>query len=75
MRACLFIAIVGLWITALAASIGGGSGHAGSGAASQGNVQSIREKIWLSRACTDSHWYVVDSDDISVTVECSSAGD
>jgi hypothetical protein len=30
----------------------------------------LREKIYLSRQCTGSRWYLVDSDDVSVTMEC-----
>jgi len=29
-----------------------------------------REKIFLSRTCTDSHWQLDDSDDISATLVC-----
>jgi hypothetical protein len=30
----------------------------------------IRERVFLSRTCTGSHWYTVESDDQSITVEC-----
>lgn len=30
----------------------------------------IEEKVWLSRTCPGSHWYLADSDESSVTVHC-----
>ncbi len=30
----------------------------------------IREKVWMSRTCTNSHWFIEDSHENSVTVEC-----
>jgi hypothetical protein len=30
----------------------------------------VKEKVWLSRTCPDSHWYLDSSDDQSATLVC-----
>lgn len=32
--------------------------------------ETITEKVWLSRTCTDSKWYLEESDDQTATLEC-----
>jgi hypothetical protein len=32
----------------------------------------VREKVWLSRTCPDSKWYLDEADDQTVTVVCYS---
>ncbi len=32
--------------------------------------KTISEKVWLSRTCTDSKWYLEESDDQTATLEC-----
>lgn len=35
----------------------------------------IEERIFMSRTCTGSRWYLADSDDISITVHCDPDGE
>ena len=30
----------------------------------------IEEKVWMSRTCPGSHWYLAESDESSITVHC-----
>jgi hypothetical protein len=32
--------------------------------------ETVTEKVWLSRTCTDSKWYLEESDDQTATLEC-----
>lgn len=42
---------------------------------SRSNTDGVRERIFMSRSCTDSRWYLEDSDEDSVTLRCYALDD
>ena len=39
-------------------------------AATSDDSGKIEEKVWLSQDCTNSRWYLHDSDDATATLDC-----